>query len=42
MVLAATVWHFWIGVLLAIPVVIMAIATAALYVARVVRPKYPR
>jgi len=42
MILAANVWHFWIGVLLAIPGLAMVIGTVALYTTRVVRPKYPR
>lgn len=41
MVLAAVVWHFWIGVALAIPAVLMVIATVIGYLTKVVAPKYP-
>lgn len=38
--LAAVVWHFWIGVALAIPGVLMVVATAVGYVVKVLGPKY--
>lgn len=41
MVLAAVVWHFWIAVALAIPAVLMVIATVVGYFVKVVAPKYP-
>lgn len=37
---AAPVWHFWIAVALAIPTVLMVIATAVGYVVKVLGPKY--
>lgn len=40
MTLAAVVWHFWIAVALAIPTVLMVIATAVGYVVKVLGPKY--
>lgn len=40
MTLAAVVWHFWIAVALAIPTVLMVIATAIGYVVKVLGPKY--
>lgn len=36
----APVWHFWIAVALAIPTVLMVIATAVGYVVKVLGPKY--
>ena len=41
-VLAAKVWHFWIAVALVIPIILAIIATIALYVRKVIGPKYPR
>ncbi len=38
--LAAVVWHFWIGVALAIPGVLMVLATIVGYVVKVLGPKY--
>lgn len=38
--LAAVVWHFWIGVGLAIPGVLMVLATIVGYVVKVLGPKY--
>ena len=42
--LAATeiVWHYWIAVALAVPAVLLVIATAVMYVRKVVMPRYPR
>jgi hypothetical protein len=37
----AVVWHYWIGVVLAISVVSVVAAVAAGYFQKVVRPKYP-
>ncbi|MDH4147136.1 MAG: hypothetical protein OEY23_18430 [Acidimicrobiia bacterium] len=42
MVFAAVAWWFWIGVALAIPAVLMVVATAIGYVVKVVAPRYPR
>ena len=36
----AVVWQFWIGVALAIPSVLMVIATVIGYVVKVLGPKY--
>ncbi len=41
-VLAARLWHYWIGVPLAIASIGMVAAMIAGYVVRVIRPKYPR
>lgn len=40
MIAAAPVWWFWVGVALAIPTVLMVIATIVGYVVKVVGPKY--
>jgi len=37
----AVIWHFWIGVVLAVSVIGVIVATAAGYFMKVVRPKYP-
>ena len=41
MVLAAEIWHYWIGVVLAVSVIGLVVATVAGYFNKVVRPKYP-
>jgi hypothetical protein len=38
----AVVWHYWIGVALAIPAILLTIATIIGYVRKVVMPRYPR
>ncbi len=38
---AAKVWTFWIGVPLAIMVILAGVATIGGYLMKVVRPKYP-
>ncbi|MFN0092855.1 MAG: hypothetical protein ACKVWR_21685 [Acidimicrobiales bacterium] len=38
----AVVWHYWIGVALALPGIIMVLATVVGYLVKVVMPKYPR
>ncbi len=38
----APVWHFWIGVLLFIPSVLLIVGLIIGYFVKVVRPKYPR
>lgn len=40
--LLAKVWHFWIAVPLVFGAVLFGIATILGYVAKVIRPKYPR
>lgn len=40
-VFAAKVWTFWIGVPLAIMVIVAGLVTVGGYLAKVVRPKYP-
>lgn len=41
-VLAAKVWHFWIPVVLIVPIILAMIITGLLYVKKVVAPRYPR
>jgi len=38
----APVWHFWIAVLLAIPALLLVVATVVGYLVKVVAPRYPR
>jgi hypothetical protein len=38
----AVVWHFWIGFVLAIGVVLTLLSIAAGYIAKVEVPKYPK
>lgn len=38
----AVVWHYWIGVALAIPAILLIVATIIGYIAKVVMPRYPR
>lgn len=38
----AVVWHYWIGVALAIPAILLVIATIAGYIIKVSRPRYPK
>jgi hypothetical protein len=40
--LAAKVWHFWIGVALFLGCVATVVALVAGYLATVTRPQYPR
>jgi hypothetical protein len=42
MLAKAPVWHFWIAVFLAIPAVLLVLATIIGYVVKVVAPKYPK
>ncbi|MFP3906060.1 MAG: hypothetical protein ACLFWR_03455 [Acidimicrobiales bacterium] len=42
MILAAVPWHYWIGVAVAIPAILLLIATIVGYFAKVSRPRYPR
>ena len=39
---AAPVWHFWIGVALVIPGILIVLATMVGYLVKVVAPKYSR
>lgn len=39
--LAAVVWSYWMGVGLAIGVILATLATGVGYLRKVVRPKYP-
>jgi hypothetical protein len=42
MLAKAPVWHFWIAVFLAIPAVLLVLATVIGYFVKVVAPKYQR
>jgi hypothetical protein len=42
MVLAETVWHYWIAVALALPAILIPIILGVLYLRVVVMPRYPR
>ena len=42
MVVAAKVWHFWLGVYQVIPFLLITLVIAILYVVRVLARKYPR
>jgi hypothetical protein len=39
---SGVVWHYWIAVALAVPAILMVIATLIMYVRKVVMPRYPR
>ena len=41
MVLAAQVWHFWIGVVITISAILLVVALAIGYVVKVERPQFP-
>lgn len=41
-ILAAEVWHYWIGVSLAAGAVLAVVAAVVGYLAKVQAPKYPR
>lgn len=38
---ASPVWHFWIAVVLMVPVVLTVVATVIGYLNKAVKPKYP-
>jgi len=38
----AVVWHFWIGVALAVPAILLVVTIALLYVVKVEMPRYAR
>jgi hypothetical protein len=40
--LLAVVWHFWIAVALVVPAILLVVGIAAMYVKKVVVPRYPR
>jgi hypothetical protein len=40
--MVAVVWHYWIGLALAVGVILTLVAIAAGYVARVEMQKYPK
>ncbi len=42
MVLAAEIWHYWIGVVLAAAAILTVVALVVAYVATVERPRYPK
>lgn len=42
MLIAATVWHYWIAVLLVIPAILLVVVTAVMYVRKVHKPQYPK
>jgi hypothetical protein len=42
MVLAAQIWHFWIGVVLAISSILVVLALVVGYVVKIERPQFPR
>jgi hypothetical protein len=39
---AELVWHYWIGVALFIPAVLLVLVTIVGYLRKVVMPRYPR
>jgi hypothetical protein len=41
MVLAAEIWHYWIGVALVLAAVAVVLALAVGYLLKVERPRYP-
>jgi hypothetical protein len=38
----AVVWHYWIGVSLAVPGILLVLATIVGYLRKVVMPRYPQ
>ena len=42
LLVAAKVWHFWLGVFQAIPFLLIALVLGWLYVTKVLARKYPR
>ncbi|MGH9137592.1 MAG: hypothetical protein ACRD0G_11175 [Acidimicrobiales bacterium] len=42
MTLSAVIWHYWIGLVLLVSAIALVAAVGAGYLAKVVRPKYPR
>ena len=42
MILATVPWHYWIGVAIAIPAILLLVATIVGYFVKVSRPRYPR
>ena len=37
----AVVWHYWIGVVLALSAILLAVMTVVMYFRKVVRTRYP-
>jgi hypothetical protein len=42
MATVAVIWHYWIGVALAIPAILLVVTMAVLYVVKVEMPRYNR
>jgi hypothetical protein len=42
MVLAAEIWHYWIGVSLVLATIAVVVAIVIAYLVKVERPRYPR
>ena len=42
LLVAAKVWHFWLGVFQAIPFLLIAVLLGILYVTKVMARKYPK
>jgi hypothetical protein len=42
MLFAAEVWHYWIGVVIAVATVLTVLALVVGYLVRVVSPQYPK
>jgi hypothetical protein len=42
MVLAAEIWHYWIGVVLAAAAILTVVGLAVAYLVTVERPRYPK
>ena len=42
MLVAAKVWHFWLGVFQVIPFLLITLVIGILYVVKVLSKKYPR
>lgn len=40
--LAAVVWHYWLGVALFVPAVLLIIGIVIGYLVKVVAPRYPK
>ncbi len=41
-VLAAKVWHYWIGIAILLPAILAVLATVVAYLVKVTSNKYPR
>jgi hypothetical protein len=38
----AVIWHYWIGIALAVPAILLVVATIIGYLVKVVAPRFPR